>query len=78
MEKNGVEASEELAFSHVKLGTEEEHGKKKKRELSKLEELERATKLEEAKKDPEKARRDNYKEAFLEQLGLRFTMIQNS
>ncbi|XP_022135417.1 ribosomal RNA-processing protein 14-C-like [Momordica charantia] len=54
VEKNVVEASKELAFSHVKLGTEEEHGKKKKRKLSKLEELERAKKLDEAKKDPEK------------------------
>lgn len=54
VEKNVVEASKELAFSHVKLGTEEEHGKKKKRKFSKLEELERAKKLEEAKKDPEK------------------------
>lgn len=54
VEKNVAEASKELAFSHVKLGTEEEHGKKKKRKFSKLEELERAKKLEEAKKDSEK------------------------
>ncbi|XP_022933507.1 surfeit locus protein 6-like [Cucurbita moschata] len=54
VEKNVDEASKELAFSHVKLGTEEEHGKKKKRKLSKLEELERAKKLDEAKRDPEK------------------------
>ncbi|XP_038880229.1 ribosomal RNA-processing protein 14-C-like [Benincasa hispida] len=54
VEKNVVEASKELAFSHVKLRTEEEHGKKKKRKFSKLEELERAKILEEAKKDPEK------------------------
>lgn len=54
MERNVVEASKELAFGHVKLGTEEEHGKNKKRKLSKLKELEKAKKLEEAKKDPEK------------------------
>ncbi|KAL5542445.1 hypothetical protein UlMin_010155 [Ulmus minor] len=54
VEKEVAEASKELAFSHVKLGDEEELGKKKKRKLSKLQELERAKKLEEAKKDPEK------------------------
>ncbi|XP_038874442.1 ribosomal RNA-processing protein 14-C-like [Benincasa hispida] len=54
MERNVVEASKELAFGHVKLGTEEEHGKNKKRKLSKLKELEKAKKLEEAKKDPGK------------------------
>lgn len=54
MERNVVEASKELAFGHVKLGTEEEQGKNKKRKLSKLKELEKAKKLEEAKKDPGK------------------------
>ncbi|GMN44592.1 hypothetical protein TIFTF001_013791 [Ficus carica] len=55
LEKDVVEASKELTFSHVKLGNEDEHGKKKKkRKLSKLQELERAKKLKEAKKDPEK------------------------
>lgn len=53
VEKDVAEASKELAFSHVKLGNEEEHGKKK-RKLSKFKELERAKKLEEAMKDPEK------------------------
>ncbi|XP_022138581.1 ribosomal RNA-processing protein 14-C-like [Momordica charantia] len=54
VERSVVEASKKLAFSHVKLGTEEENGKKKKRRLSKLKELENAKRLEEAKKDPEK------------------------
>jgi hypothetical protein len=53
VEQDVAEASRELAFSHVKLGNEEEHGKKK-RKLSKSKELERAKKLEEAMKDPEK------------------------
>ncbi|XP_023005979.1 surfeit locus protein 6-like [Cucurbita maxima] len=53
MERNVEEATKELAFGHVKLGTEEEDGKNKKRKLSKLKELEKAKKLEEAKKDPE-------------------------
>jgi hypothetical protein len=54
VEKDIVEASKGLAFSHVKLGNEEEHGKKKKMKLSKFQELERAKMLEEAKKDPGK------------------------
>ena len=49
VEKDVAEASKELAFSHVKLGNEEEHGKKK-RKLSKFKELERAKKLEEDRK----------------------------
>ncbi|XWS08710.1 hypothetical protein CRYUN_Cryun40dG0024300 [Craigia yunnanensis] len=53
VEKDVEEAAKELTFSHVKLGDEEKHGKKK-RKLSKLKELENAMKLEEAKKDPEK------------------------
>ncbi|XP_002513804.2 ribosomal RNA-processing protein 14-C [Ricinus communis] len=54
VEKDVAEAAKELKFSHVKLGSEEEHGKKKKRKLSKMKELEKAKQLEEAKKDPEK------------------------
>lgn len=54
VEKDIEEASKELAFSHVKIGSEENLGKKKKRKLSKLKELEKAKKLDEAKKDPEK------------------------
>ncbi|XWS53728.1 hypothetical protein CRYUN_Cryun10bG0025400 [Craigia yunnanensis] len=53
LEKDVEEAAKELTFSHVKLGDEEKHGKKK-RKLSKFKELENAMKLEEAKKDPEK------------------------
>ncbi|KAG6668518.1 ribosomal RNA-processing protein 14-C-like isoform X1 [Carya illinoinensis] len=52
--KDIAEASKELAFTHVKLGDEEEHGKKKKRKLSKMKELERAKKMKEAREDPEK------------------------
>ncbi|KAB1219374.1 hypothetical protein CJ030_MR3G001143 [Morella rubra] len=54
VEKDIAEASKELAFTPVNLGDEEEHGKKKKRKLSKIKELERAKRLKEAKKDPEK------------------------
>ncbi|GMN61484.1 hypothetical protein TIFTF001_030569 [Ficus carica] len=54
VERDVIEASKELTFSHVKLGNEDEYGKKKKKKLSKMLELERAKKLEEAKKDPEK------------------------
>ncbi|XVE81956.1 hypothetical protein DITRI_Ditri15bG0108200 [Diplodiscus trichospermus] len=54
VEKDVEEAAKELTFSHVKLGDEEKHGKKKKRKLSKFKELENAMKLNEAKKDPEK------------------------
>ncbi|OMO84836.1 Surfeit locus 6 [Corchorus capsularis] len=54
IEKDVEEAAKELAFSHVKLGDEEKHGKMKKRKLSKYKELENALKLQEAKKDPEK------------------------
>jgi hypothetical protein len=54
VEKDAEEATKELKFSHVKMGNEEEHGKKKKRKVSKLKELEKAKELEEAKKDPDK------------------------
>ncbi|OMO95303.1 Surfeit locus 6 [Corchorus olitorius] len=54
IEKDVEEAAKELTFSHVKLGDEEKHGKKKKRKLSKQKELENALKLQEAKNDPEK------------------------
>ncbi|KAJ7967657.1 surfeit locus protein 6-like [Quillaja saponaria] len=52
-EKDAAEASKGLMFSHVKLDNGETHGKKK-RKFSKFKELERAKKLEDAKKDPEK------------------------
>jgi hypothetical protein len=48
------EASKGLTFGYVKLGDDEEYGKKKKRRMSKYKELEEAAKLEEAKKDSEK------------------------
>lgn len=48
------EASNQLSFGHVKIGNKEELGKKKKRKLSKFKELEKAVKLGEEKKDPEK------------------------
>lgn len=53
VEKDIAEASKQLTFSHVKIGDEQEHGKKK-RKVSKMKELEIAMKLEEAKKDTEK------------------------
>ncbi|KAF3545668.1 hypothetical protein DY000_02000221 [Brassica cretica] len=49
------EAAKDLTFGYVKIDDDEEHGKdKKKRRVSKSRELERALKLEAAKKDPEK------------------------
>lgn len=54
VEKDIAEASKKLAFTHVKIGDEVKHGKKRRKKLSKFEELERAKNLEEAKKDPEK------------------------
>ncbi|KAL0728578.1 hypothetical protein Bca4012_024671 [Brassica carinata] len=49
------EAAKDLTFGYVKIDDDEEHGKgTKKRRLSKSRELEKALKLEAAKKDPEK------------------------
>ncbi|KAJ0234798.1 Uncharacterized protein HA466_0269380 [Hirschfeldia incana] len=49
------EAAKDLTFSYFKIDDDEEYGKgTKKRRLSKSRELERALKLEAAKKDPEK------------------------
>uniref|UniRef100_A0A1J3IIK6 Ribosomal RNA-processing protein 14 n=1 Tax=Noccaea caerulescens TaxID=107243 RepID=A0A1J3IIK6_NOCCA len=49
------EAAKDLTFGYVKIDDDAEHGKdKKKRRLSKAKELERAMKLADAKKDPEK------------------------
>lgn len=49
------EAAKDLTYGYVKIDDDEEHGKdKKKRRVSKSRELERALKLEAAKKDPEK------------------------
>ncbi|XVF66374.1 hypothetical protein PTKIN_Ptkin10aG0030700 [Pterospermum kingtungense] len=75
IEKDVEEAAKELTFSHVKLGDEEKHGKKKKRKLSKFKELENATKLEEAKKDPEKgeaiAKKHSWKAAMDRAAGIK-------
>ncbi|CAH2050875.1 unnamed protein product [Thlaspi arvense] len=54
-ENDVTEATKGIEFGKVKLGGEDESGRKKtKRKLSKGKELERAKQLEEAKKDPEK------------------------
>ncbi|XP_022722069.1 ribosomal RNA-processing protein 14-like [Durio zibethinus] len=75
VKKDMEEAAKELTFSHVKLGDEEKHGKKKKRKLSKLKELENAMKLEEAKKDLEKgeviARKQSWKSAMDRAAGIK-------
>ncbi|XP_004290206.1 PREDICTED: uncharacterized protein LOC101293538 isoform 1 [Fragaria vesca subsp. vesca] len=55
VEHEVAEASKGLTFSRVKLGDDDEVGKKKRR-LSKVKELERAKQLEEMKKDPEKGK----------------------
>ncbi|XVF28504.1 hypothetical protein REPUB_Repub15cG0034900 [Reevesia pubescens] len=74
VEKDMEEAAKELTFSHVKLGDEEKHGKKK-RKLSKFKELENAMKLEEAKKDPEKgeiiAKKHSWKAAMDRAAGIK-------
>lgn len=74
VEKDVAEASKELTFGHVKLGNEDEHGKKK-RKLSKAKELERARKLEEAKKDPEQgeiiSRKHSWKAATSRAAGIK-------
>ncbi|KAK3187720.1 hypothetical protein Dsin_027281 [Dipteronia sinensis] len=75
VEKDITEASKELAFSHVKIGNEDKHGKNKKRKLSKTKELEMARKLEEAKKDPEKgemiAKKHSWKAATSRAAGIK-------
>ncbi|XP_044475856.1 surfeit locus protein 6 homolog isoform X2 [Mangifera indica] len=74
VEEDIAEASKELAFSHVKIGNEEKHGKKK-RKLSKFMELEKAQKIEEAKKDPEKgemfAKKHSWKAATSRAAGIK-------
>ncbi|TYJ20251.1 hypothetical protein E1A91_A09G250700v1 [Gossypium mustelinum] len=74
VEKDVEEAAKELTFSRVKLGDEDEHGKKK-RKLSKLKELENAMKLEAAKKDPEKgeviAKKHSWKAAMDRAAGIK-------
>ncbi|XP_052200267.1 ribosomal RNA-processing protein 14-like [Diospyros lotus] len=55
IEKDVAEATKGIEFGKIRLGGEEEKGrKKKKRKLSKVKELERAEQLKEAKGDPER------------------------
>lgn len=65
--KDAAEASKDLMFGHVKLDNEERQGKKK-RKMSRNQELEKAKKLEAAKKDPEKgetiAKKQSWKAAM--------------
>ncbi|ESQ40436.1 hypothetical protein EUTSA_v10013953mg [Eutrema salsugineum] len=70
------EAAKDLTFGYVKIDDDEEHGKdKKKRRLSKAKELERALKLEAAKKDPEKgeviAKKHSWKAATSRAAGMK-------
>ncbi|CAL9229233.1 unnamed protein product [Arabidopsis halleri] len=70
------EAAKDLTFGYVKIDDDEEHGKeKKKRRLSKAKELERAMKLEDAKKDPEKgdviAKKHSWKAATSRAAGIK-------
>lgn len=70
------EAAKDLTFGYVKIDDDEEHGKeKKKRRLSKAKELERAMKLEAAKKDPEKgdviAKKHSWKAATSRAAGIK-------
>ncbi|GLT76599.1 hypothetical protein SLA2020_482510 [Shorea laevis] len=64
MGKGVEDAVKGLTFSHIKLGNEEKQGKKKRRKLSKVKELENAMNLEEAKKDPEAAKKHMWKAAM--------------
>ncbi|CAA0400776.1 unnamed protein product [Arabidopsis thaliana] len=70
------EAAKDLTFGYVKIDDDEEHRKeKKKRRLSKARELERAMKLEAAKKDPEKgdviAKKHSWKAATSRAAGIK-------
>ncbi|CAN8298192.1 unnamed protein product [Cochlearia groenlandica] len=70
------EASKDLTFGYVKIDDDEEQGKdKKKRRLSKSRELERAMKLQDAKKDPEKgeeiAKKHSWKAATSRAAGIK-------
>ncbi|XP_054806614.1 ribosomal RNA-processing protein 14-C isoform X2 [Prosopis cineraria] len=72
--KDAVEASKDLLFGHIKLDNEERHGKKK-RKTSIHKEIEKAKKLEEAKKDPEKgeviAKKQSWKAAMDRAAGIK-------
>ncbi|PIA56964.1 hypothetical protein AQUCO_00700967v1 [Aquilegia coerulea] len=64
IEEEVSKATERLSFSHVKIGEEDEFGrKKKKKKLSKYQSLEEAKKLEEVKKDPELGKKFSWKTA---------------
>ncbi|XP_039007161.1 ribosomal RNA-processing protein 14-like [Hibiscus syriacus] len=73
--KDVEEAAKELTFSRVKLGDDDNHGKRKKRKLSKFKELENARRLEEAKNDPEKgevvAKKHSWKAAMDRAAGIK-------
>uniref|UniRef100_A0A7N0U9A6 Surfeit locus protein 6 n=1 Tax=Kalanchoe fedtschenkoi TaxID=63787 RepID=A0A7N0U9A6_KALFE len=75
VEKDTTEAAKELTFGHVKLGDDDDQPGKKKRRVSKVKELERARKLEEAKKDPEKgeviAKKHSWKAATSRAAGIK-------
>uniref|UniRef100_A0A7N0VFY8 Ribosomal RNA-processing protein 14/surfeit locus protein 6 C-terminal domain-containing protein n=2 Tax=Kalanchoe fedtschenkoi TaxID=63787 RepID=A0A7N0VFY8_KALFE len=75
VQKDTTEAAKELTFGHVKLGDDDDQSGKKKRKLSKVKELERARKLEEAKKDPEKgeviAKKHSWKAATSRAAGIK-------
>ncbi|KAK9912449.1 hypothetical protein M0R45_036312 [Rubus argutus] len=70
VETDVAEASKGLTFSRVKLGSDDEVGKKKRR-LSKAKELERAKKLEEVKKDPTKGKTISWKTATSRAAGIK-------
>ncbi|KAF9620932.1 hypothetical protein IFM89_015329 [Coptis chinensis] len=70
IEENVVKASEGLAFSHVKIGSDEE-GRKKKRKVSKVKELEEAKKLDDMKKDPEEGKKFLWKAATSRAAGIK-------
>ncbi|XP_048140533.1 ribosomal RNA-processing protein 14-C-like [Rhodamnia argentea] len=70
IEEDASEAAKELALTYVKLGDDGDN-KKKKRKVSKLKELEKAKRLEEAKKDPDKGERISWKAATSRAAGLK-------
>ncbi|KAE8721352.1 MYB305-like protein [Hibiscus syriacus] len=74
-EKDVEEAAEELTFSRVKLGDDDDKHGKRKRKLSKFKDLENAMKLEEGKKDPERgeviAKKHSWKAAMDRAAGIK-------
>ncbi|XP_057475558.1 ribosomal RNA-processing protein 14 [Actinidia eriantha] len=72
VEEDVAEASKGIEFGKVRLGGEEERvRRKKKRNVSKIEELERAKKLQEAKKDPEVGTKHSWKAAVSRAAGVK-------